>query len=87
MPEDSDDYVHRVGRTGRMGRDGVAFTFIVPGQGDFLTSIEQRINKLLIRDSIPGFEAPEKPAEPEKKEADPMRKRLNPMHRKVKRRR
>ena len=46
VPEDSDDYVHRVGRTGRMGRDGVAFTFIVPGQGDFLTSIEQRINKL-----------------------------------------
>ncbi|QDV44950.1 DEAD-box ATP-dependent RNA helicase CshA [Stieleria neptunia] len=87
VPEDSDDYVHRVGRTGRMGRDGVAFTFIVPGQGDFLTSIEQRINKLLIRDSIPGFEAPEKPAEPEKKEADPMRKRLNPMHKKVKRRR
>ena len=88
VPEDSDDYVHRVGRTGRMGRDGVAFTFIVPGQGDFLTSIEQRINKLLIRDSLPGFDAPEKPREPEKKEADPAtKKRLNPMHRKVKRRR
>jgi ATP-dependent RNA helicase DeaD len=87
VPEDSDDYVHRVGRTGRMGRDGVAFTFIVPGQGDFLTSIEQRINKLLIRDSIEGFDAPEKPVEVEKKEVDPMRKRLNPMHRKVTRRR
>ena len=87
VPEDSDDYVHRVGRTGRMGRDGVAFTFIVPGQGDFLTSIEQRINKLLIRDSIEGFEAPEKPAEPEKKEVDTTKKLLNPMHRKVKRRR
>ena len=87
VPEDSDDYVHRVGRTGRMGRDGVAFTFIVPGQGDFLTSIEQRINKLLIRDSIDGFEkAPvEVPTESEEPAAKP--KRLNPMSRKVRRRR
>ncbi len=57
VPQDCDDYVHRVGRTGRMGRDGVAFTFVVPGEGDFLTSIEQRINKELKRDSIEGFEA------------------------------
>lgn len=87
VPEDSDDYVHRVGRTGRMGRDGVAFTFVVPGQGDFLTSIEQRINKLLIRDSIAEFEAPEKPEEVEQEVAPPPKKRLNPMHRKVTRRR
>ncbi len=87
VPEDSDDYVHRVGRTGRMGRDGVAFTFIVPGQGDFLTSIEQRINKLLIRDSIEGFEATEKPVETEQEETPRPKKRLNPMRRKVTRRR
>jgi ATP-dependent RNA helicase DeaD len=87
VPEDSDDYVHRVGRTGRMGRDGVAFTFIVPGQGDFLTSIEQRINKLLIRDSIEGFETTveTKPAPVEKKPES--KKQLNPMRRKIKRRR
>ena len=88
VPQDSDDYVHRVGRTGRMGRDGVAFTFIVPGEGDFLTSIEQRINKLLIRDSINGFEPvkeePERDAEAEEKKPA---KKLNPMHRKVTRRR
>jgi ATP-dependent RNA helicase DeaD len=87
VPEDSDDYVHRVGRTGRMGRDGVAFTFVVPGQGDFLTSIEQRINKLLIRDSIEGFEATEKPVETETEEPPRPKKRLNPMRRKVTRRR
>ena len=40
-----------------MGRDGVAFTFVVPGEGEVLTSIEQRINKELKRDSIEGFEA------------------------------
>ncbi|KAA5543889.1 DEAD/DEAH box helicase [Roseiconus nitratireducens] len=87
VPEDSDDYVHRVGRTGRMGRDGVAFTFIVPGQGDFLTSIEQRINKLLIRDKIEGFEAPVKTEAPLNAPAEPTQKLLNPMRRKVRRRR
>ncbi|MCC9601585.1 DEAD/DEAH box helicase [Stieleria sp. JC731] len=87
VPEDSDDYVHRVGRTGRMGRDGVAYTFIVPGQGDFLTGIEQRINKLLIRDSIDGFE-PEKKVEPTAEEsAEKPKRNLNPMRRKVTRRR
>ncbi|MEO1617080.1 MAG: DEAD/DEAH box helicase [Planctomycetota bacterium] len=87
VPEDSDDYVHRVGRTGRMGRDGVAYTFIVPGQGDFLTSIEQRINKLLIRDSMEGFEAPKEVAVVETAKPQPTKRRLNPMSRKVTRRR
>ena len=87
VPEDSDDYVHRVGRTGRMGRDGVAFTFIVPGQGDFLTNIEQRINKLLIKDSIAGFEREAPQPEVQQPKTDPNKKRLNPMHRKVTRRR
>ncbi len=90
LPQDCDDYVHRVGRTGRMGRDGIAFTFVAPGEGEFLTSIEQRINKELKRDSIEGFEAVQLPpqVEPEAEDSDkPARKRLNPMNRKVKRRR
>lgn len=88
VPQDCDDYVHRVGRTGRMGRDGIAFTFVVPGEGDFLTSIEQRINKELKRDSIEGFESVPPPPSTDKAEDDekPMRKTLNPMHKRVKRR-
>ena len=87
VPQDCDDYVHRVGRTGRMGRDGIAFTFVVPGEGGILTSIEQRINKELKRDSIEGFEAAPvaKPVAEESSEPEP-KKMLNPMHRKVKRR-
>ncbi|HEY6565775.1 MAG TPA: DEAD/DEAH box helicase, partial [Pirellulaceae bacterium] len=46
VPEDSDDYVHRVGRTGRMGRDGISFTFVTLDEGDFLTRIEMRIDRL-----------------------------------------
>jgi ATP-dependent RNA helicase DeaD len=52
IPQDCDDYVHRVGRTGRMGRDGIAFTFVSKEHGEQLTAIEQRINRLLIRDNL-----------------------------------
>jgi ATP-dependent RNA helicase DeaD len=57
IPEFCDDYVHRVGRTGRMGREGLAYTFVAPDEGPQLTRIEMRIEKLLQRDEIPGFEA------------------------------
>jgi ATP-dependent RNA helicase DeaD len=57
IPEFCDDYVHRVGRTGRMGREGIAFTFVAPEEGPQLTRIEIRIEKLLARDEIAGFEA------------------------------
>jgi ATP-dependent RNA helicase DeaD len=57
IPEFCDDYVHRVGRTGRMGREGVAYTFVAPDEGPQLTRIEMRIEKLLKRDEIAGFEA------------------------------
>jgi len=57
IPEFCDDYVHRVGRTGRMGREGIAFTFVSPEEGSQLTNIEMRIERLLARDEIEGFDA------------------------------
>jgi ATP-dependent RNA helicase DeaD len=62
IPQFCDDYVHRVGRTGRMGREGVAFTFVTPEEGNELTRIEMRINRLLKREEIAGFSAVEKEA-------------------------
>ncbi|MCA9173863.1 MAG: DEAD/DEAH box helicase [Planctomycetales bacterium] len=56
VPEFCDDYVHRVGRTGRMGREGVAYTFVTTEEGHQLTRIEQRINRELIRDHMDGLE-------------------------------
>ncbi len=50
IPQFCDDYVHRVGRTGRMGREGVAYTFVTPEEGNELTRIEMRINRLLKRE-------------------------------------
>jgi ATP-dependent RNA helicase DeaD len=57
IPQSSDDYVHRVGRTGRMGREGVAYTFVTTEEGGELTRIEMLINRLLKRDEIEGFTA------------------------------
>jgi ATP-dependent RNA helicase DeaD len=60
LPHDCDDYVHRVGRTGRMGREGIAFSFVSREDGILLTDIEQRINRLLEKDElslpVPGKE-------------------------------
>ncbi len=55
-PNYCDDYVHRIGRTGRMGREGVAYTFVSTEEGPQLTQIEKRINQLLQRDHIEGFD-------------------------------
>jgi ATP-dependent RNA helicase DeaD len=57
IPQSSDDYVHRVGRTGRMGREGIAYTFVTTEEGGELTRIEILINRLLKRDEIKGFSA------------------------------
>jgi ATP-dependent RNA helicase DeaD len=45
VPENAEDYVHRVGRTARMGKEGRAATFVTPDDGVFLTAIEKLINK------------------------------------------
>ena len=57
IPQFCDDYVHRVGRTGRMGREGVAFTLVTSQEGPELTRVEMRINRLLKRIELDGFEA------------------------------
>src|SRR5260370_36535222 len=44
LPHDPENYVHRIGRTGRMAADGVAVAFVTPEQGEQLTQIEAFIN-------------------------------------------
>lgn len=56
LPEDIENYVHRIGRTGRMGKDGIAISFVTPEQGKLLTSIEMTTNRLIDCDSMAGFE-------------------------------
>ncbi len=56
IPLDPENYVHRIGRTGRLGADGVAIAFVTPEQGDQLTEIESFINKMIEEDQVPGFQ-------------------------------
>jgi ATP-dependent RNA helicase DeaD len=53
VPEDASAYVHRVGRTARMGQSGYAVTFVTPEQGKLLTEIEKLINKELNQHHAP----------------------------------
>ena len=57
LPEDPENYVHRIGRTGRMGADGRAIAFVTPEQGERLTGIECFINLEIPEDNIEGFQA------------------------------
>lgn len=41
VPWHPDDYVHRIGRTGRAGRQGVAITFVIPDDEEAITRIEE----------------------------------------------
>src|SRR5690606_17850150 len=44
-PPNSDDYVHRIGRTGRAGRTGESFTIVSPGDSRLWDAVLKRIGK------------------------------------------
>ncbi len=69
LPEDPENYVHRIGRTGRMGKDGIAIAFVTREQGEELTKIEEFINLMIPEDRIEGFEscAPRREIVPDEK--------------------
>lgn len=49
MPQDPEDYVHRVGRTARAGKSGKAIMFVTPSEDRKLKQLE-RANKLHIKE-------------------------------------
>ncbi|WP_422930501.1 DEAD/DEAH box helicase [Singulisphaera sp. PoT] len=57
VPDDAENYVHRIGRTGRMGKNGLAYMFVCPDQGEPLTAIELLINKTIPVLELDGFDA------------------------------
>jgi len=54
LPEDTDNYIHRIGRTGRAGKMGMAFTFVSSGQGRILDMLQKTMDSKLKRQIIPG---------------------------------
>lgn len=53
MPRDPGNYIHRIGRTGRADKDGNAVSFITEKELEYLSSVEELMNK-----EIPMFELP-----------------------------
>lgn len=54
IPHDADWYVHRIGRTGRAGNDGIAVTFYTPEEGKWLKNIETKLGITLERQNLEG---------------------------------
>jgi superfamily II DNA/RNA helicase len=64
-PRQAEDYVHRIGRTGRAGRDGIAITLSGPRETGLIRAIERFTGDRLAVHTIPGMEpSPRKPAGP-----------------------
>jgi ATP-dependent RNA helicase RhlE len=55
VPATADDYIHRVGRTARAGRDGAALTFVSPEEESLLALIERATGVRLERARLKGF--------------------------------
>jgi ATP-dependent RNA helicase RhlE len=55
VPQHPEDYVHRIGRTGRAEATGDAFTIVSPDEEPYLKRIERYINKTLPRGVLPNF--------------------------------
>ncbi|WP_218355030.1 DEAD/DEAH box helicase [Alteromonas lipotrueiana] len=81
LPNTAADYVHRIGRTGRAGASGQAWSLVSADEYDQLKDIETLIQQLLPRETLKGFEpqlslrettlsAPKKPAKPKKPKAN-----------------
>lgn len=65
LPNIAEDYVHRIGRTGRAGNEGEAISLVCVDEYDYLKGIEKLINRKLDRDIVAGFEPdPSIPAMP-----------------------
>ncbi len=56
VPQAPEDYVHRIGRTGRAAATGDAYTFMSPDEIGMVRTIEREIGQEIPRISVPGFD-------------------------------
>ena len=74
FPLQSDDYIHRIGRTGRAGSEGCAITFLTSYDGERLKKLERHIGRTLARRFVDGFDYKLPAPEQEKGVRVPQRK-------------
>ncbi len=58
LPNVPEDYVHRIGRTGRAGSPGEAISLVCVDENGFLRDIERLIKREIPKEIVPGFEPP-----------------------------
>jgi ATP-dependent RNA helicase RhlE len=56
LPNQAEDYVHRIGRTGRAGCNGHAVSLVAAEEHELLRAIERLIGNPLPKQEVPGFE-------------------------------
>jgi superfamily II DNA/RNA helicase len=56
LPRQAEDYVHRIGRTGRAGASGTAISFVAPAERSVIERIERYTGSNLTHEVIPGLE-------------------------------
>jgi ATP-dependent RNA helicase RhlE len=56
VPAQAEDYIHRVGRTGRAEQTGDAFTFVAPDEEGDVREIEKAVGRRLPRVTLPDFD-------------------------------
>jgi ATP-dependent RNA helicase RhlE len=83
LPNVPEDYVHRIGRTGRAGATGEAISLVSREEQQQLRDIERLIRRQLPREFVPGFEAGTSPSAsfvdaPAPRDARPMPTRGQP---------
>src|SRR5262245_59386673 len=64
VPQVPEDYIHRVGRTGRAEATGEAFTFVSPDEEGHLRDIERAVGRRLPRVTAPDFDYQARPTQP-----------------------
>ena len=69
LPNVAEDYVHRIGRTGRAGNSGVALTLITPEEIKALQDIERLIQQVITAKILPGYEHDPSYVSPEQAQA------------------
>lgn len=59
LPDEPENYIHRIGRTARMGREGIAISLVTPEERASLGRIERALGVKLEREMVEGFQQPE----------------------------
>lgn len=67
LPMVAEDYVHRIGRTGRNGAQGEALSLVAPDEGGLLRDIQRMLKAEITMETVPGFE----PSQPLQMNAKP----------------